>query len=180
MTVVVMQNLFYTNLKIHSKFDLKGSTVKRFVTDEEINAGTTVLKDRNFKTKIYLEQKTKKKFLETIKIDAHFLRESNIMDYSILLGINNNNESNGKTEQLPDLDNPTYWQQEEGGIPFPNGIYFMGIIDILQKYNLKKKLENAYKSRREKRKGKDPEAISAVGSAVYSKRFVKYVESLVA
>ena len=56
----------------------------------------------------------------------------------------------------------------------------MGIIDILQKYNLKKKLENAYKSRREKRKGKDPEAISAVGSAVYSKRFVKYVESLVA
>jgi len=49
-----------------------------------------------------------------------------------------------------------------------------------QQYNLKKKLENAYKSRREKRKGKDPEAISAVGSAVYARRFEKYIESLVA
>jgi hypothetical protein len=198
MTVVVMQNLFYTNLLVHEKYDLKGSTVKRFVTQREIDNGTSVLKDLNFKTKIYLSPTMKASFLETMKNDANFLRVSNIMDYSLLLGINNDGKLNGKKDVLPPPQHPTLWQKEQGGI-LASGVgggssgdsggekssekeatYFLGIIDILQKYNLKKKLENAYKSRREKRKGKDPEAISAVGSSVYARRFEKYIESLVA
>ena len=139
MTVVVMQNLFYTNYKVEEKFDLKGSTVKRFVTEKEIANGVSVLKDLNFRTKIFLEEKTKIKFLAAMKNDARFLRESNIMDYSVLLGINNQGESNGKVEKLSPLPNPTFWQQRDGGVPAGNGrteTYFLGIIDILQKVRL--------------------------------------------
>ncbi len=48
----------------------------------------------------------------------------------------------------------------------------------MHQYNLKKKLENAYKSRLQQRKGGDPEAISAVGASVYARRFVNYIMSL--
>lgn len=44
MAVVVMQNLFYTSLHISHKFDLKGSETHRLVTQEQIDAGATVLK----------------------------------------------------------------------------------------------------------------------------------------
>jgi hypothetical protein len=60
------------------------------------------------------------------------------------------------------------------GVPAPE-TYFLGVIDILQEYDLKKKLEHEYKAAREKQKGKDPNAISAVKSSVYSKRFVDYL-----
>ena len=46
--VVVMNNLFYTPLSMDHQFDLKGSTVKRWVSDEEKAQGTSVLKDLNF------------------------------------------------------------------------------------------------------------------------------------
>jgi len=151
MTVVVMQNLFYTNLIIHQKYDLKGSTVKRFVSEKEIQNGVSVLKDLNFRTKIYLSSsstttlnnQTKQTFLSNMKTDAAFLRECNIMDYSLLLGINNNGETNTKIQKLAPLEKPTFWQQRDGGIPAGsnNGdpreeTYFIGIIDILQKVSI--------------------------------------------
>ena len=74
------------------------------------------------------------------------------------------------------------WQCDHGGLRAhtPDGVpapetYFLGVIDILQEYDLKKKLEHEYKAAREKQKGKDPNAISAVKSSVYSKRFVDYL-----
>ena len=51
-------------------------------------------------------------------------------------------------------------------------------INLPPQYNLKKKLENAYKSRLQQHKGGDPEAISAVGASVYARRFVNYIISL--
>ena len=141
MTVVVMQNLFYTNLEVHLKYDLKGSTVKRFVTQKEQDAGTSVLKDLNFRSKISLDAATKARFVSTLRSDAHFLRESNIMDYSLLLGINTdpNSEKSKRNRSastcLPPLPNPTFWQQRDGGVPAASGkeTYFLGVIDILQK-----------------------------------------------
>ena len=45
-------------------------------------------------------------------------------------------------------------------------------IDILQEYNLKKKVEHNYKA---KLLGKDPYALSAVNSVVYGDRFINFV-----
>lgn len=51
-------------------------------------------------------------------------------------------------------------------------VLYLGIIDILQEYNLKKKLENAYKSLRF-----DPMSFSAVEPKLYSRRFINFLES---
>jgi hypothetical protein len=53
--------------------------------------------------------------------------------------------------------------------------YYLGIIDILQEFNMSKRLESAYKQRLQILAGKDPSLISAVDASVYSKRFVDFM-----
>lgn len=53
-------------------------------------------------------------------------------------------------------------------------VLYLGIIDILQEYNLRKKLEHAYKSFQY-----DPMSISVVEPKLYSKRFVSFLERVV-
>lgn len=52
-------------------------------------------------------------------------------------------------------------------------VLFMGIIDILQEYNVKKKLEHAYKSTQF-----DPMSISVVEPHLYASRFTKFLERI--
>lgn len=49
-------------------------------------------------------------------------------------------------------------------------VLYFGIIDILQDYDISKKLEHAYKSLQA-----DPSSISAVGPKLYSKRFRDFI-----
>jgi 1-phosphatidylinositol-4-phosphate 5-kinase len=53
---------------------------------------------------------------------------------------------------------------------FHNVILYFGIIDILQDYDISKKLEHAYKSMQY-----DPTSISAVDPRLYSKRFRDFI-----
>ena len=50
-------------------------------------------------------------------------------------------------------------------------VLYMGIIDILQAYNVKKKLEHACKSLQH-----NPLTISAVEPKLYARRFCKFLE----
>lgn len=52
-------------------------------------------------------------------------------------------------------------------------VLYFGIIDILQEYNIKKKIEHAYKSLQF-----DPLTISAVEPKLYSKRFISFLEGV--
>lgn len=52
-------------------------------------------------------------------------------------------------------------------------VLYFGIIDILQEYNITKKLEHAYKSL-----VFDPLTISAVEPKLYSKRFISFLEKV--
>lgn len=52
-------------------------------------------------------------------------------------------------------------------------VLYMGIIDIFQEYNLKKKMEHAYKSLRF-----NPRSISCVEPKLYAKRFVDFLEKV--
>lgn len=52
-------------------------------------------------------------------------------------------------------------------------VLYMGIIDILQEYNVKKKLEHAYKSMQF-----DPMSISVVEPKMYATRFTKFLEKV--
>jgi len=73
---VVMGNVFPPNKDIHETFDLKGSTVGRYIDakEREKKAGkVTVLKDLNFLEmgrKIFLGPEKSKLFVEQIKKDA--------------------------------------------------------------------------------------------------------------
>ena len=53
-------------------------------------------------------------------------------------------------------------------------VLYMGIIDILQEYNAKKKAEHAYKSLKF-----DPLSISSVEPELYAKRFIDFLQQKV-
>lgn len=100
---IVMNNLFPPNYKIDRTYDLKGSLWKReTIIQNDKGTGNSVdgtnqnkykgkvLKDQNWlNNKEYLRLKGIKRdaFITQLSRDVQFLIKSNIMDYSLLLGI---------------------------------------------------------------------------------------------
>lgn len=88
--IVVMRNIFTTNLKIHKKYDLKGSTVDREASDKEKEKDNPILKDNDFVKdgcKMYIGPEAKDRVMEKLTADVEFLSSMNLMDYSVCLGI---------------------------------------------------------------------------------------------
>ena len=197
--IVVMNNAFQIPRsvkigKINEKYDLKGSLRNRCVSKAEIEAGVKVLKDVNFVmsgSKVRLGTILGPEFEDQLKKDVKWLKDNHIMDYSLLLGIAQNGpESNpqGGEAVAPSSESAlgkkaepfrSKWQQENGGTiarrdddSLGTHTYFLSIIDILQEYNLKKKIEHNYKA---KVLRKDPYALSAVNSQIYGNRFVDFI-----
>ncbi|CAM8964624.1 unnamed protein product [Rhodiola kirilowii] len=83
---VVMGNMFCTELRIHRRFDLKGSSLGRSTDKVEIDE-TTTLKDLDLNYSFYLEPSWREALLKQIEIDSKFLESQRIMDYSLLLGV---------------------------------------------------------------------------------------------
>ncbi|KAJ4705011.1 putative Phosphatidylinositol-4-phosphate 5-kinase [Melia azedarach] len=83
---VVMGNMFCTELRIHRRFDLKGSSLGRSTETIEIDENTT-LKDLDLNYSFYLEPSWREALLKQIEIDSKFLESEHIMDYSLLLGV---------------------------------------------------------------------------------------------
>ncbi|GLT89845.1 hypothetical protein SLE2022_078090 [Rubroshorea leprosula] len=83
---VVMGNMFCTELRIHRRFDLKGSSLGRSADKVEIDENT-ILKDLDLNYCFYLEPSWQEALLSQIEIDSKFLEEQHIMDYSLLLGV---------------------------------------------------------------------------------------------
>ncbi|KAK9153854.1 hypothetical protein Sjap_001334 [Stephania japonica] len=83
---VVMGNMFCTELRIHRRFDLKGSSLGRSTDNVEIDENT-ILKDLDLNYCFYLEPSWREALLKQIEIDSKFLELQQIMDYSLLLGV---------------------------------------------------------------------------------------------
>ncbi|XP_049399623.1 phosphatidylinositol 4-phosphate 5-kinase 9-like [Solanum stenotomum] len=83
---VVMGNMFCTELRIHRRFDLKGSSLGRSANKVEIDENT-ILKDLDLNYCFYLEPSWREALLKQIEIDSKFLEQQHIMDYSLLLGV---------------------------------------------------------------------------------------------
>lgn len=83
---VVMGNVFCTELRIHRKFDLKGSWQGRSTDKVKIDE-TTTLKDLDLDFVFHLESSWQQSLLEQIREDCGFLESQQIMDYSLLLGL---------------------------------------------------------------------------------------------
>eukprot|EP00899_Mesostigma_viride_P002232 jgi/Mesvir1/12009/Mv00312-RA.1 len=82
---VVMGNLLCTDLRLHYRFDLKGSTLGR--KTEGKTSATTTLKDLDLQWYFKLEEAYREKLLRQVEVDCAFLERLSIMDYSMLLGV---------------------------------------------------------------------------------------------
>ncbi|XP_051180590.1 phosphatidylinositol 4-phosphate 5-kinase 4 [Lolium perenne] len=194
---VIMGNLFCSHYAIHRRFDLKGSSQGR-MTDkplDQIDEHTT-LKDLDLNFIFRLGGTWFQDFCRQVDKDCELLEQERIMDYSLLVGIHFKdrhctNADNGAAEdseqnrKLPlklgiamqsrvenVVRNP---ESESPLIGDPTGefrevVLFFGIIDILQDYDISKKLEHAYKSQLY-----DPNSISAVDPKQYCKRFRDFI-----
>ncbi|CAI0469372.1 unnamed protein product [Linum tenue] len=243
---VVMGNMFCTELRIHRRFDLKGSSLGRSSEKIEIDENTT-LKDLDLNYSFYLEPTWRESLLKQIETDSKFLEAQHIMDYSLLLGVHyrapqhlrpftslQKNEGLGVLAEEDTIDDETYPQglvliprgEDDGSVvvgPHIRGsrlkasgdeevdlllpgtarlqiqlgvnlparaeqttedeagkkkfnetydvVLYLGIIDILQEYNISKKIEHAYKAFQF-----DSLSISAVDPTFYSRRFLEFIQ----
>ncbi|PQQ09408.1 phosphatidylinositol 4-phosphate 5-kinase 7 isoform X2 [Prunus yedoensis var. nudiflora] len=254
---MVMGNMFCTELRIHQRYDLKGSTIGR-CTDKDKSDENTTLKDLDLKFEFHMDKLLRESLFKQISLDCMFLQSQQIIDYSLLLGLHFRAPENLKAfsqppgtmhnhENLPTGDGVTSSQgellippkglllvtHEPGSVSTAPGphirgstlkayslgdkevdlllpgtgrlrvqlgvnmpaqanlkvlqdevdstevelfefydvVLYMGIIDILQEYNVKKKIEHACKSLQF-----DPQSISAVEPELYAKRFINFLE----
>ncbi|XP_042490908.1 phosphatidylinositol 4-phosphate 5-kinase 8-like isoform X1 [Macadamia integrifolia] len=249
---VVMGNMFCTELRIHRRYDLKGSSQGRCTNKHEIDENTT-LKDLDLSYVFQMDRSWRKSLFKQISLDCMFLESQHIIDYSLLLGLHfrapehlkaltessnalhreSSDEGASSRELLippkglllvthepnsintlpgPHIRGSTLRAAAAGdeevdlflpdagrlrvqlGVNMPaqairklphvgaeseeielvevyDVVLYLGIIDILQEYNIKKKIEHAYKSLQF-----DPLSISAVEPQMYSKRFISFLE----
>ena len=169
-------------------YDLKGSTVMRYVHENE-RRDDIPLKDENvleenIKFRIHSKalpfaccglnegrdsdnnnlpissKQIREYLLSQIRKDSEFLASFQIMDYSLLIAVLSKTQTSNTVEK---------------GILISNieDYYCCGIIDILQTYNLEKKMAHYMKSMRF-----DSEKISTVEPHFYASRFYSFFDSL--
>lgn len=88
-----MNNLLPSSIKMHQKYDLKGSTYKRKASKHEQKKPSPTYKDLDFMEHhpegLFLEAETYNALMKTIHRDCRVLESFKIMDYSLLVGIHN-------------------------------------------------------------------------------------------
>ncbi|KAK2710907.1 hypothetical protein QYM36_012169 [Artemia franciscana] len=176
-TLSVMNNIFPTSIQLHQKFDLKGSTYKRKASKKETSKKFPTYKDLDFMKKhpegIFLENKTYDTLLETMEKDCKLLESFKIIDYSLLLGVYfvRSNSSDLESNDANDFPSGATLAWTKNGDCLA---LYLGIIDILQKYNLKKKLEHWLKS-----VITDGKTLSVQKPQIYSERFLEFIKTKV-
>ncbi|XP_011056425.1 PREDICTED: uncharacterized protein LOC105147238 [Acromyrmex echinatior] len=243
--LIAMNNLLPSSVKLHQKYDLKGSTYKRKASKTERSKSSPTYKDLDFiehhPEGIFLEADTYGALVKTIQRDCRVLESFKIMDYSLLVGIHNLDQavkekaqeqrlSASADEEIDEMggESDGFIQSERekqkedrigaaalnrsrsinrqrlvahstamesiqaesepideeddvpsGGIPARNArgerlLLFLGIIDILQSYRLKKKLEHTWKSMIH-----DGDTVSVHRPGFYAQRFQDFMAKTV-
>lgn len=203
--LVVMNNLLPSHVKMHEKYDLKGSTYKRKASKAEKGKESPTFKDLDFMELhpegLYLEPDTYHAMIKTIQRDCRVLESFKIMDYSLLVGIHYlgmdrvSGESKVElqrsrsmrqrvmTHATPMESIQAHGEDEEdlpmGGVPAKSAkgdrlLLYVGIIDILQSYHLRKKLEHTWKAFIH-----DGDTVSVHRPDFYAERFQNFMASKV-
>ncbi|XP_068616871.1 phosphatidylinositol 4-phosphate 5-kinase type-1 beta [Brachionichthys hirsutus] len=89
--LVVMNNVLPRSLKMHHKYDLKGSTYKRRASRKEREKACPTCKDLDFQDMheegLHFDTETYNNLMKTLQRDCRVLESFKIMDYSLLLGV---------------------------------------------------------------------------------------------
>ncbi|CAN9503383.1 unnamed protein product [Ophioblennius macclurei] len=95
--IVVMNNILPRSVRMHLKFDLKGSTYKRRASKKEREKSKPTFKDLDFLNDVpeglILDQDTYNALVKTLQRDCLVLESFKIMDYSLLLGVHNKTQA---------------------------------------------------------------------------------------
>ncbi|XP_021350907.1 phosphatidylinositol 4-phosphate 5-kinase type-1 gamma-like isoform X2 [Mizuhopecten yessoensis] len=116
---VVMNNLLPSSVKLHEKYDLKGSTYKRKASKHERSKSSPTLKDLDFSDihpeGILLEKDKHDALVKTIQRDCRVLESFKIMDYSLLLGVYNLDQAaREKAKELETVNQETTTNSSAG------------------------------------------------------------------
>ena len=103
-----------------------------------------------------------------INRDAAFFAENGLMDYSLLLGVE---EVKSRKTIFNITDSRSHYRSECGKY-----IYHLSIIDYLQRYTMIKRLETIWKQMTTSSRAWD---ISSIESKKYKKRFIYFMKSKV-
>ena len=157
---------------MHDIYDLKGSWIDRHSGVKAMHGGT--LKDMDLHKPLKLADGIAEGLLDDLRHDTQLLCSHNLMDYSLLLGVHNQAVA---TEGLPGLKVKT----TDGGVvadevDVPG--YYMGLIDILQAWNLSKRIERYSKIIFKGRWAKEvKDGMSAIEPTAYRERFLAGIAS---
>lgn len=145
MDFLIMENLFY-NKKTTRIFDLKGSMRNRHV--QQTGKENEVLLDENmieyiYESPVFVRDHSKKLLRGSLFNDTAFLSAMDVMDYSLVIGIVDENDEHGKSD------------------PNKKQLY-VGIIDCIRTFTWDKKVENWVKGTNliGGKKGKDPTIVT--------------------
>ncbi|XP_077479430.1 phosphatidylinositol-4-phosphate 5-kinase, type I, beta a isoform X2 [Stigmatopora argus] len=200
--VVVMNNVLPRAMKMHYKYDLKGSSYKRRASRKEHAKFSPTFKDLDFQDMhegLCCDAETYSALMKTLQRDCRVLESFKIMDYSLLLGIHVLDRKTSSRESRRDSrkaqkvlystalesiqgtvkdPEPVADDDTLGGIPAKhrgeNMLIFLGIIDILQSYRFIKKVEHSWKSLLH-----DGDTVSVHRPNFYADRFLKFMGSTV-
>jgi len=222
--IVILKNVFLHSPKVHQIYDLKGSWINR---GGKPLAPGEVGKDLDLHSKIKVGRAFKQGLLRILAKDSTLLRDLNIMDYSLLVGIHNisketsipledesevviqdsnqvmediaaDGDSGGQPDSLefipfgddkeiaqrkasrrPSMGLAKQGQSNHRDLSYIQSsdkecLYFLGVIDILQEWNLNKKSERYLKIIG---KCKDGDGLSAIEPDLYAERFIRNIGS---
>ncbi len=148
-TLLVIENVFYGR-SLREKFDLKGSIRNRLVdttpSATAVADSNLVLWDENLLLRscerpLYVSSGSKRTLLEAITADTHFLCQIGMMDYSLLVGLDNHR------------------------------LLVVGIVDYLRVFSWDKKLEQILKSSAGILSGRGQQQPTIVSPNLYRDRF---------
>ena len=174
--MILMENICPINNDnlIKYKFDLKGSFYGRNTKNLIKNKKTKTLKDLDFldvlkiePNLIYINSFQKELFEGIMKNDLELLTKCNFMDYSLFIVILNYNE-----ELIKQTTTTRMYVSKDRKYA-----YYIGIIDYLSYYGIRKKIENLIKTFFLCQKNNKTN-ISAVNSQIYSQRFSKFMRKI--
>ncbi|XP_053417340.1 phosphatidylinositol 4-phosphate 5-kinase-like protein 1 [Nycticebus coucang] len=193
MYFIIMQSVFYPASRIFERYDIKGCEVSRWVEPApEGSPLVLVLKDLNFQGKTINLGPQRSWFLRQMELDTAFLRELNVLDYSLLMAFHclhedergpgsslifrmarsvqetQSSEEPGTQNRRLLLDVPNALHILDG----PEQRYFLGLVDLVTVYGLRKRLEHLWKTLRYPGR-----TFSTVSPARYARRLCQWAEA---
>lgn len=176
--MVVMASIFNDQVFIDRKYDLKGSTYKRFASPEQLRSENVTLKDQDFDDALYFRPEVLKAILRQLEKDSAYLESHDVMDYSLLLGLSDMlPEENDvfKSRYGPnEEDAPYFLGYQKDALGRKSGVRIcMGIIDFLQRFRLRKKVEYAGRVLQ----SCSTSAASVAPPGLYRERFMDFLRS---